>query len=87
MKMEKVHLFCCPFCGSKQAVRISYGYPFPETMQLVAAGKIALGGCYISKKSPNRECPDCKKSWVGQDGEEVFEEEFPVRVSTSKRSH
>lgn len=87
MKMEKVHLFCCPFCGSKQAVRISYGYPFPETMQLVAAGKIALGGCCISKNSPNRECPDCKKSWVGQDGEEVFEEEFPVRVSTSKRSH
>jgi len=87
LQMEKVHLFCCPFCGSKRALMISYGYPCDETMQLSGAGKIELGGCIVTKNSPNRKCPDCKKSWVGRDGEEVFEEEFPVRVRASKRSH
>lgn len=85
-KKIKAYLFLCPFCGSKKAVQIAYGYPAGDTWQLAADGKVALGGCIITKNSPNRKCPDCNKIWVSGDGEEAFEEEYAIPVCQSGKT-
>ena len=47
----------CPKCGSKDTVKILYGYPSGEGIMLEAAGKVKLGGCLIDiEYSPEYHC-------------------------------
>ena len=85
-KKIKVYRFNCPFCGGKKAVQIVYGYPDNETGQLFGAGKVVLGGCIITKGSPNRKCPECKNVWVSKTEEEVFEEEYSIPIYAAKKT-
>ncbi len=53
----------CPKCGSKNIVRIVYGYPNAEALEEAKKGNIILGGCCVSDNSPNFHCKDCKYEW------------------------
>jgi endogenous inhibitor of DNA gyrase (YacG/DUF329 family) len=53
-------LVSCPRCDTEvEPVPILYGYPTPEAMQEVEAGRISLGGCMVGDESPEFECPAC----------------------------
>lgn len=53
----------CPQCGSKNILRIIYGYPSQELLNAAKQGKVLLGGCVIYDSSPEYECKDCHKQW------------------------
>lgn len=54
----------CPKCGSKDTVKILYGYPSGEGIMLEAAGKVKLGGCLIDiEYSPEYHCNNCENQW------------------------
>ena len=53
----------CPKCGSKNTVKIVYGYPSYKTFQKYEAGKIRLGGCCVVDGSPEYFCRDCENEW------------------------
>ena len=45
----------CPVCGGR-IVRILYGYPTAESMQLFKQGQFALGGCCIEVDENGNSC-------------------------------
>jgi hypothetical protein len=50
----------CPKCGSHEIVPIMYGLPGgPEVMEAAKQGKIALGGCCIGERDPQKHCNAC----------------------------
>lgn len=53
----------CPKCGSKDSVKILYGYPNGEAIMLEAEGKMKLGGCLITDINPEYFCKDCENEW------------------------
>ena len=53
----------CPRCGSRGALPIVYGMPFPEMVEESAAGRVALGGCVIFPESPDWRCVACGHHW------------------------
>ena len=55
--------FVCTKCGSKNTVRIVYGYPSQETLEIAKNGKVVLGGCIISDNDPVWHCNDCQNNW------------------------
>jgi hypothetical protein len=63
----------CPQCGSKNALKIIYGYPSHELFEEAEQGKVMLGGCCISEDSPEFACRDCNKQWSRK---EVVETSF-----------
>lgn len=50
----------CPACGSREVVRIVYGYPGPELVQDAESGKVTLGGCCVSGFDPSWQCLECE---------------------------
>jgi hypothetical protein len=54
----------CPRCGSRDSVRIVFGYPSPELFEEARQGKVALGGCLIDVDNPTRECRACEHRWT-----------------------
>lgn len=53
----------CPCCGSKNSIRIVYGYPSHELFLEAQSGKVKLGGCCIVEGKPEYFCKDCKFEW------------------------
>ena len=53
----------CPNCGSKDTLKIIYGYPSHELFLKAEAGKVKLGGCCLSIDSPEYFCKDCEHEW------------------------
>jgi hypothetical protein len=49
----------CPECGSLDIIPIVYGYPGEEMMEAAKQGKIALGGCVIGGRDPQKRCKAC----------------------------
>ena len=49
----------CPFCGSDEVVPIVWGYPGPDLIPDLEAGKIVLGGCVVSDRDPSWFCNHC----------------------------
>ena len=54
----------CPNCGSKHSVNIVYGMPSYDLFLEEQAGKVKLGGCVITEKSPEYFCKACKYEWT-----------------------
>lgn len=52
----------CPKCKSENLAPIKYGLPGPEMMREAQEGKIILGGCVVSDKSPKWACRECCKT-------------------------
>lgn len=53
----------CPKCGSKNSVKIIYGFPDNEAFEKAQAGKIKLGGCILFEGNPEYYCRDCEYEW------------------------
>lgn len=53
----------CPRCGSKNTVKIIYGYPSPELLFAAEEGEFKLGGCCIVMGHPEYFCNDCEHEW------------------------
>lgn len=53
----------CPNCGSKNSIKITYGYPSHELFLEAEAGKVKLGGCCIFEGNPDYFCKDCGHEW------------------------
>lgn len=53
----------CPKCGSKDSVKILYGYPNEKGIMLEAAGKAKLGGCLVLDVAPEYHCKNCQYEW------------------------
>ena len=54
----------CPKCGSKDSVKILYGYPTGEGIMLATAGKVKLGGCMLPLDyRPEYHCNNCEYQW------------------------
>jgi hypothetical protein len=53
----------CLKCGSKNSIKIVYGYPSHELFLEAEAGKVKLGGCCISIGDPGYFCNDCEYTW------------------------
>ncbi|HBN83798.1 MAG TPA: hypothetical protein DDZ89_08130 [Clostridiales bacterium] len=56
----------CPVCGSKNSIKIIYGYPGPEIMEKAQAGELKLGGCCLFGDDPEYYCKDCESQWNKQ---------------------
>jgi len=50
----------CPKCGSKNVVKILYGFPTAEAGKQERKGKIKLGGGCIGDHDPSHYCKDCQ---------------------------
>ena len=53
----------CPKCGSLNTVKIMYGLPIDETLDLFEREKVVLGGCRVWPDSPKYYCKDCENHW------------------------
>jgi phage FluMu protein Com len=53
----------CPKCGSLNTVKIIYGLPGEELIDLHNREKILLGGCMVWPNSPKHYCKDCHNRW------------------------
>jgi hypothetical protein len=53
----------CPACASTRVVRIFYGSPTPETMEIVKRHEAVLGGCIVFAGQPDWECTRCRHRW------------------------
>lgn len=53
----------CPSCGSRNVIKILYGYPTGEALFMEAQGKIKLGGCLITDINPEYYCNNCENEW------------------------
>lgn len=54
----------CPFCGSSENVRIIYGLPSDNLLDICKKGEIRLGGCCIYKANDTHYCKNCKNDFV-----------------------
>lgn len=57
----------CPKCGSRETVRIVYGFPAPELVEEAQRGKVELGGCCMTPDQPERRCKSCGYSWRAEE--------------------
>lgn len=55
--------YICPKCKKKEGVPIVYGYPLIGLAEQKERGEIVLGGCCVSKDSPDRQCLACGHEW------------------------
>ena len=39
----------CPECGKAEPMRIAYGYPSGEMIEVSARGEVVLGGCIVDQ--------------------------------------
>ncbi|MEU4620179.1 hypothetical protein AB0G04_09405 [Actinoplanes sp. NPDC023801] len=46
----------CPECGTT-GVPLLFGLPVPEAHAAARDGDLALGGCVMPERPPNRQCP------------------------------
>lgn len=53
----------CPNCGSKDTLKILYGYPSHKLFLEAESGKVKLGGCCIFEGGPEYFCKDCEHEW------------------------
>ena len=55
----------CPQCGSCRIAAILWGYPKMDQrlQKLLAAGKVVLGGCVVSRNDAERHCNACGFEW------------------------
>jgi len=62
----------CPHCGSNRIANILYGYPvFSDELEADrAAGRVTLGGCYVSDDDPVWQCADCRTK-IHQPGRQI----------------
>ncbi|NLX69928.1 MAG: hypothetical protein GX024_03355 [Clostridiales bacterium] len=61
----------CPECGSSNCVEIVYGLPTYELFMRAEAEEVKLGGCLITKDSPNYFCKSCEHKW--KEGKSIFD--------------
>ena len=54
----------CPKCGKTTVVKILYGMPTEESMQLAEEGKLVIGGCCITEKNPDWAWTNCKVEYI-----------------------
>jgi hypothetical protein len=66
----------CPKCGSLDIVPIMYGLPGPEAMEAAEQGRIALGGCCVGERDPQKQCNSCGTRFDFR----------PLRVATRARA-
>lgn len=72
----------CPNCGSKDTLKIIYGYPSYALFLEAEAGKVKLGGCCLSIDSPEYFCKICKHEWNRMQAiEAAYSKIKAVRVS------
>ncbi|MBM3896853.1 MAG: hypothetical protein FJ360_03860 [Thaumarchaeota archaeon] len=62
--------FVCTKCGSKNTVRIVYGYPSEETLAAAKNGKLVLGGCIVGSNDPVWHCNECQNNWGRREDDE-----------------
>lgn len=60
--MEETNIKC-PKCGSAKIVKILYGEPTLEALQVSERGEVVLGGCCISPDSPEWACLECRNQF------------------------
>lgn len=60
MKLKK---YICPACKAKEGVDIIYGNPSTKLFELAARNEVALGGCVIEDRQPDRHCLACEHDW------------------------
>lgn len=58
---ERKRIWRCPECGGRPLARIEYGLiaPDEQLMAKLQAGRVMLGGCFISDDDPSRACLAC----------------------------
>ena len=61
----------CPRCGGLDVVRIVYGLPMQELVDLANQGKVALGGCIVTGNDPQKHCNACGFEFDLPDGRRV----------------
>ena len=54
----------CPGCG-EWAVPVVYGYPCIEFADAVLRGEVILGGCAVTDRMPDWNCPGCGREFGG----------------------
>jgi len=58
-KRQRMNTEPCAECGSLDVVPILYGYPGPGMMDAAEQGRIALGGCCVGERDPQKQCNAC----------------------------
>lgn len=53
----------CYKCSKSTVVKILYGMPTDEALELSEQGKLVLGGCCISEISPEWVCTNCETEY------------------------
>ena len=76
--------FVCPYCESKNTVRIVYGLPSISKL-IKKTNPVHPGGCLVSEFSPDRYCNDCERSFSSEEliyasCEEEAEEPGPIEI-------
>lgn len=54
----------CPSCGAKNGVKIVYGKPTQELVELAEKRKVHLGGCEVKPNHPEFHCLACSHKWT-----------------------
>jgi hypothetical protein len=62
----------CPSC-SEPLLRIVYGYPSREAVEMATRGEIALGGCRIEGDEPTHRCRACGRSFRAKQDRAMIE--------------
>ena len=52
----------CPVCN-EPLVKIVYGLPAGETIEMAKQRKVFLGGCIVMPDNPKYHCYQCRKSF------------------------
>jgi hypothetical protein len=55
---------CCPSCGNSDVVGILYGLPAAEAGRAAETGQVVLGGCTVTRDSPDTQCRSCGHDWL-----------------------
>jgi hypothetical protein len=53
----------CPSCGQQNSVRLVWGLPLGDTMDLAERGLVELGGCMLGPGAPDFACRSCGLQW------------------------
>lgn len=53
----------CPACGSKNVVRILYGLPTEESLELARSGKVLLHSRCTTADEKDWACRTCMHEW------------------------
>jgi hypothetical protein len=73
----------CPHCGLP-GIPVWYGYPTPEAMAEVAAGRLALGGCVIGPDGSRRAQYACPRGHVWSGAGRVPDGQVSATASASR---